>query len=282
MFEEWKKYILLIQTIKNFQKHSFMREETWKGLWLQLCRVTEKRSSIQASGNCKRSHKLAMAKNSNQCLDVWWNPMNPQGNEQNLRNRKTWRSHCWVRINFDNASHFGAQVHPNTDSNEDSGRKKLPWRRNGRSSKRFQPGSWTRLWAKGGYSGSTQRQKESQRCFIDKQCHVKNAALEPNLQNYEGSVVLLVDIVKDDSEPYAAFTEQGSSASQMTAPKIMDVVARLPGCEGQVADAVSANTEVKMEDALELLKIPKSECPDIWIRLPRHTWPKSWGKLKIP
>ena len=25
----------------------------------------------------------------------------------------------------------------------------------------------------------------------------------------------------------------------------------------------------KMEDARKLLKIPKSECPDIWIRLPR-------------
>ena len=94
--------------------------------------------------------------------------------------------------------------------------------------------------------------------------------------------MLLVDIVKDDSEPYAVFTEQGSSASQMTAPKIMDVVARLPGGEGQAADAVSAHTEVKMEDALELLKNPKSECPDIWIRLLRHKWPKSWRKLKIP
>ena len=29
-------------------------------------------------------------------------------------------------------------------------------------------------------------------------------------------------------------------------------------------------TQEKMEDAHKLLKIPKSECPDIWIRLPRH------------
>ena len=32
-----------------------------------------------------------------------------------------------------------------------------------------------------------------------------------------------------------------------------------------------------MEDAPKLLKIPKSECPDIWIRPPRHKWPKSWS-----
>ena len=44
-------------------------------------------------------------------------------------------------------------------------------------------------------------------------------------------------------------TEQGSSASQMTAAKIMDIISRLPGCDGQAADAVSAYTQVKMEDA---------------------------------
>ena len=26
-------------------------------------------------------------------------------------------------------------------------------------------------------------------------------------------------------------------------------------------------------------QIPKSECPDIWIRLPRHKWPKSWSSM---
>ena len=62
----------------------------------------------------------------------------------------------------------------------------------------------------------------------------------------------------------------------------MDILSRLPGCSGQAADAVSACTQVKMEDAPELLKIPKSECPDIWIRLPRHKWPKSWSNMEDP
>ena len=91
-----------------------------------------------------------------------------------------------------------------------------------------------------------------------------------------------VDIVKDDSGSYAVFTEQGSSASQMTAAKIMDIISRLLGCDGQAADAVSASTQVKMEDAYKLLKIPKSECPDISIRLPRHKWPKSWSSIEDP
>ena len=95
-------------------------------------------------------------------------------------------------------------------------------------------------------------------------------------------VVLRGDIVKDDSGSHAVLTEQGSSASQMRAAKIMDITSRLPGCDGQAADAVSACIQVKMEDAHELLKIQKKECPDIWIRLPRHEWLKSWSSMEDP
>ena len=101
-------------------------------------------------------------------------------------------------------------------------------------------------------------------------CYLKNAELGAKHQKYKGRVVLRGDIVKDDSGSYAVLTEQGSSASQMTAAKIMDIISRWPGCDGQAADAVSAFSQLKMEDAHKLLKIPKSECPDIWIRLSRH------------
>ena len=50
-------------------------------------------------------------------------------------------------------------------------------------------------------------------------CHLKNAELEGKHQKYKGRVVPRGDIVKDDSGSYAVFTEQGSSASQMTAAK---------------------------------------------------------------
>ena len=88
--------------------------------------------------------------------------------------------------------------------------------------------------------------------------------------------------MKDDSGAPAVFAEQDSSASQMTTAKIMDVIARLPGCDGQAADAISAYIQVKLEDFSKLHKTPKSECPDVWMRLPRHKWPKSWEKLMIP
>ena len=37
----------------------------------------------------------------------------------------------------------------------------------------------------------------------------------------------------------------------------------------------------KLEDAPRLLKIPESECPDVWLRLP-HTWPKSGATIVDP
>ena len=73
--------------------------------------------------------------------------------------------------------------------------------------------------------------------------HLKNSELEPKFEKYKGREVLRGDMGKDDSGSYAVFTEQ---------------------------------------DAPSFLKIPKSECPDIWICLPRHKWPKSWSRMEDP
>ena len=62
----------------------------------------------------------------------------------------------------------------------------------------------------------------------------------------------------------------------------MDVIARLPGCNGQAADAVSALPKKNWEDARRWLKIPKSECPDVWIRLPRHKMAEIMGSIEDP
>ena len=62
---------------------------------------------------------------------------------------------------------------------------------------------------------------------------------------------------------YAFFTEQGSSASQMTAAKIMDIISRLPGCNGQAADAVSAYTHVNHGGCFQISQNSK-------VRMSRH------------
>ena len=88
---------------------------------------------------------------------------------------------------------------------------------------------------------------------------------------YKGRVVLRGDIEKDD---YGSYNKP---------QKVMDIFSRLPGCSGQAADTVSHYILVKkMEDASTALKIPKSECPDVWIRPPKHKWPKSWSSMEHP
>ena len=113
-------------------------------------------------------------------------------------------------------------------------------------------------------------------------CHLKNAELETKHPKYKGRVVLRGGIVKDDSGLMQYSLNKDHQHLKWQPPKVMDIISRLPGCAGQAADAVSAYTQVKMEDAPKLLKIPESEGPDIWIRLPRHKWPKSWSSMEDP
>ena len=60
----------------------------------------------------------------------------------------------------------------------------------------------------------------------------------------------------------------------MTAAKVTDVIARLPDCAGQAADAASAYTQVKMEDAPRLL----ASCGKDNLR--RFSW--NWCGKKVP
>ena len=68
----------------------------------------------------------------------------------------------------------------------------------------------------------------------------------------------------------------------MTPAKVLDVISRPPGCAGQVSDAVSAYTPVKMEDAEKLLGLPESECQAIWFCRPRSHRPNSWNEMQEP
>ena len=68
----------------------------------------------------------------------------------------------------------------------------------------------------------------------------------------------------------------------MTAAKVVDVVAKLPDCDGQTADAVSAYTQVKLEDAPRLLNVPKSECPTYGYIFHNIHGPNHGQTLKIP
>ena len=156
------------------------------------------------------------------------------------------RSHCCKRNTFIEPLQFGTWVYSNASSIENSRcasssgkimeklEKKPAWQLTKvRNKKR---------WSK--------KQGIKAEKFIS--CHwwisrIRSWSLD--IKSFQGRVVHRGDIVKDNSGSYAALTEQGSSASQMTAAKVMDIIARLPGCAGHAADPVSATTQVKMEDA---------------------------------
>ena len=235
---------------------------------------------------CKKSKKGEIRSKtlmiSNQILPVSWKPVNSQDCVWKNLSELSWGPYRRKRGQFTTALQFGTQIFPMPQA------MKIP------AAKAAVEKKWEKLekvpawdltkaevnhrWSKKQGRGAPKVHFAS---LVDI-CHLENAELETTHQKYKGRVVLRGDIVKDDSGSYAVFTEQGSSASQMTAAKVMDMISRQPGCSGQAADAVSACTQVKMKDAPKLLKIFKSECPDMWIRLQWHKWPKSWSNMEDP
>ena len=161
---------------------------------------------------------------------------------------------------------------------------KQQWTRHGRSWRRFRLGRWLKLRAKRRWFWKHTKINGKSSLLHWRTCAIsKKAEPERNHRKTTSRTSRWHFFwKKNNSSAHAVLTEQGSSASQMSAAKLRDVIARLPDCDGQAADAVSAWTQVKLEDAPRILSIPKSERPDIRIRLPRHKWTKSWSNIEDP
>ena len=114
-------------------------------------------------------------------------------------------------------------------------------------------------------------------------CSSENAESELKLQKYKGRVVHRGDIVKDDSGACAVFTEQGSSASQMTAAEVNGRYIKATRlCRTTRRRSTCSHPKVRMEDAPRLLNISQFRMSIyiyiyIWIRVRRHKMPKSWS-----
>ncbi len=108
-------------------------------------------------------------------------------------------------------------------------------------------------------------------------CHLKHSEQSEEFRKdlkftgYKGRVVFRGDKVRDESGFYAVFTEQSTSASHMSGGKFLDALARMPGMEGQISDAVSAYTQVPLPEDLET-----------YITLPPRRRPESWEGMKEP
>ena len=69
------------------------------------------------------------------------------------------------------------------------------------------------------------------------------------------------------------FSEQGTGASHQAAAKFLDAIARLPGNDGEEADAVGAYTQAWLGGPDP---VAQEKCPETWITLPKHQWPAEW------
>ena len=149
--------------------------------------------------------------------------------------------------------------------------RKQQWTRNGRSSKRFQPGSWTKLRTQRRLFWRLKDKNKVHFASLMDICHLKHAELEPKIQKYKGRVLLRGDIVKDDCGTYAVFIEQGSSASQMTTAKEMHVIARLPPYQHTL--------RYRWRMLPDCSEFQSQSCPDMWIRLPPNQWPEIMDEI---
>ena len=112
-------------------------------------------------------------------------------------------------------------------------------------------------------------------------CHLKMAVPAKHLQKNKRASCALEDNVKDEEGNTAVFSEQVASASQMTAAKFLDNIAKLLGMAGEASDAVPAYTQVKIAEAPRLLQLLEEQCPEIWIIIPSRQRPKVGTRLTI-
>ena len=238
--ENYEGSISLALMRRSSKKPSRMLVRNWKRRWLLLCLVQLWRRIVGSGASNKINSKLACILEADESTRMRMGNSIPPNHEDHIAGKK-------VRIHYSTTTWFTNLFLCLTL---------------GKFRQRKQ--RWTREWEKlEKISAWNLTKVKIKKEIIDEArtsgaavhfaslmaiCHLKNAELEAKHQKYKGRVVLRGDIVKDNSGSYAVFTKQGSSASQMTAAKVVDIISRLPGWDGQAADAVSAETQVKMED----------------------------------
>ena len=74
-------------------------------------------------------------------------------------------------------------------------------------------------------------------------CFVKNSQLDARMRKYKGRLVFRGDNVRDESGHLAVFSEQGTSASHLSAAKFLDAIGEMPDCDCQDSDAQCACTQ---------------------------------------
>ena len=77
-------------------------------------------------------------------------------------------------------------------------------------------------------------------------------------------------------------TEQGASASHMTAAKVLGTISRLPGVAAQASDDISAYTQSTVSTPPNYWRFQRRNALSVWIRLPQNRPPKTLGYISRP
>ena len=152
-----------------------------------------------------------------------WSPWIHKTKNRVSNEKDSWRTHRGKRAEFCIALQIRAYIYSDAASDEDSRSKGSSGQGMEKAWDNSSMGCEKSQEQKGGHRRGTENNNKVHVASLMDFCHLKNSELEPQLQKYRGRVVLRGDIVKDGSGACAVFTEQGSSASQMTAAKVMDV-----------------------------------------------------------
>ncbi len=97
----------------------------------------------------------------------------------------------------------------------------------------------------------------------------KNVELpERNPKRKQGRFVIQGNRVRDEENMMALFQVLGPAPASVASSKMLDLIARLPGCRGVQTDAVRAHTQALMSGI------------ETWIWLPN--WPPGWKGMRDP
>ena len=214
MPEDYEEFISLTLRTRNSKKPLRMLARNWKRQWLLLCFARQARKESVG-------RPVANPMRSNPNLRVFWKA----SESTRLRMEESTPNHHEDHITGkgDNSLQHNNLVHTlisYASSHEDSRSKGSGGQGMGKIGKNP---AWHLTKVRNKKDVINEARNKGRKVHfapLMDLCHLKNSELEPRYQKCKGRVVFRGDIVKDDSGSYA---EQGSSASQMTAAKVMDI-----------------------------------------------------------
>jgi hypothetical protein len=101
-------------------------------------------------------------------------------------------------------------------------------------------------------------------------CAEKHSELPEDKRKYKGRVVFGGHDVRNEAGLQVLFDDGGSGASFISASKLLDAVAMLPGNAGEQADAPMAYTQCELGAETE------GPTTQTWVELPTYMWPREW------